>query len=49
MAPGADNKPLNENVNVADMVFSYNNSELIHALRERGNYIALQQFDKAQN
>lgn len=36
-------------MNVADLVFSYNNSELIHALRDRGNYIALQKFDKAQN
>ena len=41
-------KELNENVSVADMVFSYNNSALIHALRARGGYIASQQFDKAQ-
>lgn len=33
---------------VADLVFSYNNSALIHALRARGNFIALQKFDKAQ-
>ncbi len=30
------------------MVFSYNNSNLIHALRARGGYIAGQQFDRAQ-
>lgn len=40
---------INENVNVADIVFSYNNSDLIHALRSRGSFIALQQFDKAQS
>ena len=33
---------------IADVVFSYNNSALIHALRARGNFIALQKFDKAQ-
>ena len=33
---------------IADLVFSYNNSALIHALRARGNFIALQKFDKAQ-
>ena len=31
----------NENVNVADLVFSYNNNKLINAMRERGNNIAL--------
>lgn len=39
---------MNENVAVADMVFSYNNADLINALRARGNYIALQQFDRVQ-
>lgn len=39
---------MNENVAVADMVFAYNNSALIHALRDRGNYIALQKFDRVQ-
>ena len=40
---------LNENVRVADLVFSYNNSKLIHALRDRGQNIALQKFDKVQS
>jgi len=39
---------MNENVAVADMVFAYNNSKLIHALRDRGNFIALQKFDRVQ-
>lgn len=39
---------MNENVAVADMVFSYNNADLINALRARGSYIALQQFDRVQ-
>ena len=43
-----EEKQLNENVAIADMVFSYNNSALIHALRDRGNYIALQKFDLVQ-
>ena len=43
-----DERALNENVSVADMVFAYNNSKLIHALRDRGNYIALQKFDQVQ-
>ena len=30
------------------MVFSYNNSALIHALRDRGSYIALQKFDMVE-
>jgi len=34
-------KNLNENVYVADINFSYNNSKLIHALRDRGSMIAL--------
>ena len=34
-------KEMNENVSVADMVFSYNNSALIHALKARGSYIGL--------
>jgi hypothetical protein len=42
-------KELNENVAVADMVFSYNNSKLILALRDRGSHIALQKFDKVQD
>jgi len=29
-------KELNENVAIADIVFAYNNSKLIHALRDRG-------------
>lgn len=29
-------KEISENVNIADIVFSFNNSALIHALRERG-------------
>ena len=41
-------KEMNENVAVADMVFSYNNADLINALRARGSYIALQQFDRVQ-
>ena len=43
-----ESKELNENVAIADMVFSYNNSKLIHALRYRGNQIALQKFDRVQ-
>ena len=39
---------MNENVNVADLVFSYNNSDLINALRVRGGHIATQKFDRAQ-
>ena len=39
---------MSENIKIADMQFAYNNSALIHALRERGSYIALQQFDKVQ-
>ena len=35
-------KVINENIKIADMQFAYNNSALIHALRERGSYIALQ-------
>ena len=38
----------NENVLVADMVFSFNNHELISALRERGKEIVHQRFDKVQ-
>ena len=41
-------KEMSANVNVADIVFSYNNRELILALRERGSNIALQKFDKVQ-
>ena len=41
-------KNLNENINVADINFAYNNSALIKALRERGSFIALQKFDKVQ-
>lgn len=41
-------KELNQNMAVADMIFSYNNSNLILALRERGNNIALQRFDRVQ-
>lgn len=41
-------KEINTNMRIADLVFSYNNSALIHALRARGNFIALQKFDKAQ-
>ena len=44
-----EQKELNENVAVADIVFSYNNSKLICALRDRGNNIALQKFDKVQD
>ena len=33
---------MNNNVNIADIVFSYNNRDLILALRERGSNIALQ-------
>lgn len=36
-----EQKELNENVAVADIVFSYNNSKLICALRDRGSNIAL--------
>ena len=38
----------NENVLVADMVFAFNNHELISALRARGRAIANQKFDKVQ-
>jgi len=38
--PGQDEE-INENVAVADLVFSFNNAKLINALRERGNNIAL--------
>jgi hypothetical protein len=31
---------------IADIVFSFNNSRLIHALRERGGFIVSQNFDK---
>ena len=41
-------KNLNENVAIADLNFAYNNSALIHALRQRGGFIALQKFDKVQ-
>jgi len=41
-------KELTDNPRVADLVFSFNNSDLINALRTRGNFIALQKFDKAQ-
>lgn len=44
-----EQKELNENVAVADIVFSYNNSKLICALRDRGSNIALQKFDKVQD
>ena len=30
---------------IADIVFGYNNSELINALRVRGGHIAAQDFD----
>ena len=40
---------MNSNVNIADIVFSYNNRDLILALRERGSNIALQKFDKVQD
>lgn len=43
-----NNKEISENVAIADIVFSYNNSKLIHALRDRGQSIALQKFDKMQ-
>lgn len=33
---------------IADLQFAYNNSALIHALRERGGYIAMQQFAKVK-
>ena len=39
---------MNTNMRIADLVFSFNNSALIHALRARGGFIALQKFDKAQ-
>ena len=39
---------INENVAIADIVFSYNNAKLILALRERGQQIALQKFDRVQ-
>ena len=35
-----------DRVNIADIVFSYNNSDLILALRKRGGFIAAQKFDK---
>jgi len=38
--PGEDGE-INENVAVADLVYSYNNAKLIHALKERGTNIAL--------
>lgn len=31
---------------IADIVFAFNNSELIHLLRQRGAFINNQQFDK---
>ena len=37
-----------ENVNIADITFSYNNGKLISALKTRGNEIALQRFDRVQ-
>ena len=43
-----EEKDLNTNMRIADLVFSFNNSALIHALRARGGFIALQKFDKAQ-
>ena len=43
-----EDKELNTNMRIADLVFSFNNSALIHALRARGGFIALQKFDKAQ-
>jgi len=39
---------MSTNMAVADLVFSYNNSKLIHALRDRGQNIALQKFDRVQ-
>ena len=39
---------MTKNVNIADIVFSYNNRDLILALRDRGSNIALQKFDKVQ-
>ena len=33
---------------IADLVFSYNNANLILALRDRGQQIALQKFDRVQ-
>ena len=33
---------------MADMVFSFNNHELISALRERGREIVHQRFDRVQ-
>ena len=43
-----EEKEVNTNMRIADLVFSFNNSALIHALRARGGFIALQKFDKAQ-
>lgn len=47
MQRNGESRVINNNVKVADITFAYNNGELIRALRERGNFIALQQFDDA--
>ena len=47
MQRNGESNVANGNGKVADITFAYNNSKLIHALRERGNYIALQQFEDA--
>ena len=33
---------------VADLVFSFNNNKLLNALKERGQNIAFQRFDRVQ-
>jgi len=33
---------------VADIVFSFNNNKLLNALKDRGQNIALQRFDRVQ-
>jgi hypothetical protein len=39
--PNFDSKDIHiEEVKIADIVFAFNNSELIHLLRERGGYIS---------
>lgn len=35
-------------VKIAQIIFAFNNSQLINLLKERGNYLIYQQFDKVR-
>lgn len=45
---GTEPHEMTDNARVADLVFSFNNSDLINYLKIRGNFIALQKFDQAE-